>query len=438
MLARASTGFHTRVGDSSWDTIMARKIRDAKLESRTARLRLPVQKKPFTGPALARGIHLLYRRNKGNGTWIAKASNGHGGYWTKGFAVADDFEDADATHVLTFHEACDAAKALARGKADAHHGDKPMTVGDALAAYKRDLTSRGGHLGNATRVEKHLTGALAGKPVGMLTARDLKTWRDGLIDKMEASSVNRTRTGLRAALELAATLDHRITNRHVFRLGLRGLPGSNKARRIVLPDADVLSIVRAAQAIDGPFGLLVETLAVTGARLSQAARLTCGDLQADRPDPRLMMPSSFKGAQKKITHRPVPITPALAAALKKATSDRPGDAPLLLKRDGSAWQATNTSDHRDLFRRAVERAGLNPDQITSYALRHSSIVRALLGGVPVAVVAQQHDTSVREIEAHYGKFILDFSDAISRRVLLDTASPVAGDNVVPLPRVARE
>jgi hypothetical protein len=30
---------------------------------------------------------------------------------------------------------------------------------------------------------------------------------------------------------------------------------------------------------------------------------------------------------------------------------------------------------------------------------------------------------VREIEAHYGKFILDFSDAISRRVLLDTARP---------------
>jgi integrase len=136
-----------------------------------------------------------------------------------------------------------------------------------------------------------------------------------------------------------------------------------------------------------------------------------------------MMPSSFKGAQKKITHRPVPITPALAAALKRATSDRPGDAPLLLKRVGSAWQATNTSDHRDLFRRAVERAGLDPDQTTSYALRHSSIVRALLGGVPVAVVAQQHDTSVREIEAHYGKFILDFSDAISRRVLLDTARP---------------
>jgi len=63
--------------------IMARKIRDARLESRSARLRLPVRKKPYTGPALARGIHLLYRRNKGNGTWVVKAASGHGGYGRK-------------------------------------------------------------------------------------------------------------------------------------------------------------------------------------------------------------------------------------------------------------------------------------------------------------------------------------------------------------------
>jgi integrase len=136
-----------------------------------------------------------------------------------------------------------------------------------------------------------------------------------------------------------------------------------------------------------------------------------------------MMPSSFKGrGQKKITHRPVPIPPALAAALKAARGNRFDDARLLLKVDGSAWQATSTGDHRNLFRHAVERAGLDPDKVTSYALRHSSIVRALLGSVPVAVVAQQHDTSVREIEAHYAAYILDHSDALSRRALLDTSS----------------
>jgi integrase len=408
---------------------MARKVRDAKLESRSARLRLPIRKKPYTGPSLARGIMLLYRRNKANGTWVVKAANGHGGYWTKGFAVADDFEDADGTHVLTFHQAGDTGRALARGKTGTTDA-KPLTVADAIAAYKRDLKSRGKHLTNATRVECHLTGMLAGKPVGMLTVRDLQAWRDGLINKMERSSVNRTRTGLRAALELAATIDHRISNRRVFRLGLRGLPDSNKARRVVLPDADVLRIVTSAYEVDRAFGLLVDVLAVTGARMSQAARLTCGNLQADRPDPRVMMPTSFKGrGQKRMTHRPVPITPVLAIALKGAKGNRPDHEPLLLKRDGTAWQQTSMVDHRDLFRRAVEKTELDPGEITSYALRHSSIVRALLGGVPVAVAAQQHDTSVREIEAHYAAYILDHSDALSRRALLNTAAPRVAGNV---------
>ena len=85
--------------------------------------------------------------------------------------------------------------------------------------------------------------------------------------------MRRTRVGLRAALELAATLDHRITNRHVFRLGLRALPASNRARRIVLPDVDVLRLVEAAYEIDPAFGLLVDTLAVTGRSHRQVARL---------------------------------------------------------------------------------------------------------------------------------------------------------------------
>ena len=45
----------------------------------------------------------MYRRNKSNGTWVLKVSDGHGAYWTKGFALADDFEDADGKNVLTFY-----------------------------------------------------------------------------------------------------------------------------------------------------------------------------------------------------------------------------------------------------------------------------------------------------------------------------------------------
>jgi len=405
------------------------KPRAFRLESATARLKLAIRRIPYTGPALSRGIKLLYRRNRTNGTWVVKAASGSGTYWTKGFAQADDFEPADGAAVLTFYQAQEQAKKIARGT----DGDttKPMTVGDALDAYEHDLTSRDKSTANVKRVRVHMTAALAGKPAGLLTVRDLRDWRDSLKDKgLTASTVNRTRAGLRAALELAATLDHRITNRHVFRLGLKGLSGANKARRVILPDTDVQRIVAAAYEIDAAFGLLVEVLAQTGARISQVARLRCADLQADRSDPRILMPTSFKGrGQKEREHVPVPIDHHLALALKQARGNRPHDARLLLKADGTHWQETDKCDHRNPFREAVTRTGLDPDVVTSYSLRHSAIARALLRGVPTSIVARTCDTSSKIIEAHYAAFIADFSDALSRKALLQR--PVT-DNVVAL------
>jgi hypothetical protein len=56
-----------------------------------------------------------------------------------------------------------------------------------------------------------------------------------------------------------------------------------------------------------------------------------------------------------------------------------------------------------------------------YALRHSSIVRQILAGVPVRVVAAIHDTSVVMIERTYSRFIADHADALARGALLDAA-----------------
>jgi integrase len=213
------------------------------------------------------------------------------------------------------------------------------------------------------------------------------------------ATINRTRAGLRAALELAASLDARITNRNAFRSGLKGLPGGKNARRVVLPDVDVLRLVEIAYQEDRAFGVLIEVLAQTGARVSQAARLRCADLQADRADPRLLMPTSYKGrGQKEKQQVAVPITAALAAVLVDLKADRPDDAPLLRKSDGSRWLEINKSEHWNLFRAVAARAGSDPDVITSYALRHSSICRALLAGVPVSVVAKLHDRSSDEVE----------------------------------------
>jgi integrase len=406
---------------------MPRRIRSADLETRTARLKLPVRKKPFA-VLISPGIHLCYRRNQRVGSWVVKAALGKGRYWTDAFAHADDVEPANGGTILDYWQAIDRARGLARG----NHGegdDKPLTVAQAVDQYAADLEARGGDVGNAKRVRVHLPIAVAAKFVSSLTARDLQRVREAMLAKGSTrDTINRTSGALKAALTLAANRDERIANRTAWRIGLARLPNAGRARNVILSDGKVLELIAAAYGIDRALGLMVEVAAVTGARASQLARLEVQDLQDDRTAPRLTMPSSRKGRGRKVERRPVPIPLSLAAKLKAASTGRAADAPLLLKQLGGRWRK---GDHWRPFQQAALAVGLDPAEVTLYALRHSSIVRELLANVPVRVVATKHDTSVTMIESTYSKHIADHADALSRRALLDLGTP-AGDNVIPL------
>ncbi|HEY5966187.1 MAG TPA: site-specific integrase, partial [Xanthobacteraceae bacterium] len=316
---------------------MARRVRASTLENRTARLKLEPRKKPYHFTIIAPGIAIGYRRCAGPGRWVLRAADGHGAYWTDTIGLADDHEPADGTTVLTYFQAQDKARILVRG--DNAGGDRPASVGDALDAYERDLVTRGGQIANATLVRKLIPNVLLAKPVGLLVFRELRNWRDGLLDGRKASSVNRTCKSFKAALNLAAAHDQRIGNAAVWRNALASLPDAHTARRVGLSEHDVRKIVGAAYVVTPQIGLWTEVAAVTGARPSQIARLDVADLQDGRDDPRLMMPSSRKGkGTKRVERRPVPITPALAEKLRAATARRRGGDPLLLQPDGTRWQ----------------------------------------------------------------------------------------------------
>lgn len=399
---------------------MARKIRDSRLEARSNRLKLVVHRKPYSGPSLGRGISLLYRRNRTNGSWVVKASDGHGAYWTKAFAEADDYENSDGRRVLDFYQAQDTAKGLARG------GTKdtaPITVDTALQDYQRDLEARGARKYNATWARLHLTGALLAKPIAILTSTELRKWRDSLLHKVAPATVNRICKGLRAALELAAQHDERIVNRRAWEVGLQGLPDTQAARNVVIGDDKVRAFVREAYAIDDKLGLIVDLLATTGTRPGQAVRLRVDDLLDHPTTPKLMMPKSGKGggrnrAQKKHERYSVPITPQLAAKLKEAMRDRATGAPLLLQHDGRPWPSDPAQSYREQVRKIVGKIGLDPDQITIYALRHSSITRMLLRNVAVRLTASLHDTSIGMIEKNYSRYIAEHGDDHARAALL--------------------
>jgi hypothetical protein len=70
----------------------------------------------------------------------------------------------------------------------------------------------------------------------------------------------------------------------------------------------------------------------------------------------------------------------------------------------------------------VAAAGLDPGKVTIYALRHSNIARQLLIGVPVRVVAVNHDTGLSMIERTYSRYIGDHADSLARKGLLDLAA----------------
>lgn len=411
---------------------MARKISFSALESRSARLRLKIRRRPYSGPSLARGISLMYRRNKTNGTWVLKASDGHGAYWTKGFGLADDFEDNDGKCVLTFYEAQDAAKKLARGDANT----APITVDGALAAYETDLEARGANPYNAAWPRVHLAKVLLAKPVALLTAAELKKWRDSLLTKMAPATINRLCGCLGAALELARQHDDRIQNRQAWEVGLAGLPDAVEARNVILSDDKVREFVATAYGFDGKLGLVVDTLAITGARPSQAVRLRVEDLHDHPVRPKLMMPKSAKGggrnrAKKKAERYSVAITVQLAAKLKEAAKGRADDAPLLLQSDSSPWGNNPGQTYHRQIDKIVTAIGLDPAVVTIYALRHSSIVRMLLQNVPIRLVASLHNTSVAMIERTYSKYITEHSDDISRKALLHVEPPT-DTNVFPL------
>ena len=415
------------------------KPRKITLETPTARAKLAARKASYF-VRVAPHIALGYRRNQsGFGTWSVRFADGSASGWLKAFGTADDRESANNKSVFSYDQALQQARKLARGEADADNteaaatGFAPITIDGALTDYQLDLEARGGSIYNASGLRRHLSPQLLAKPVALLDAKSLRAWRDGLLSKkLAASSVVRYCKSLRAALNLAASHDKRIQNSDTWEAGLESLPGATVARNIILKDHDVSRFVAASYARDAKLGLFVDVLATTGARPSQAARLLVEDLHGGAK-PRLTMPRSAKGGSKNRAARKaerisLPITPALHAALKQAAKGRVADAPLLLQGNGQPWGGSD--DYREDVAEIVMALKLDA-KATLYALRHSSITRALLRGLPIRLVAASHDTSSAEIERTYAKHIVDHSDDISRAALLHH-QPAAADNVVAL------
>lgn len=283
---------------------MARKIRHARLGSRSVRVTLPIRREPYwTGMAL--GCHVGYRKLSAGGTWIGRWRNRKDGQRRyKALGSADDHLDADGRGVLDFAQAQTKAreffKRMERTAAgDFQASDGLYTVDQTLESYFRDREDRGHKSVESDRQKARslISERLGGLAVSRLTKSKIVEWMSELVatppgvrsakgkaaqfraasdPRARRATANRTFALLRAALNKAHA-DGRIPHDDAWRM-IKPFGAAAASRVRILTDDEARRFLNACRP---DFRQLATAAILTGARYSELARLLVEDFKRD-------------------------------------------------------------------------------------------------------------------------------------------------------------
>jgi integrase len=395
---------------------MARTIRDARLETRAARLRLPPGRKAHVRTLVPRVLALGYRRKRDNepGTWLARTYIGRKRYRVAPLGLADDFQDADGSRVLTFAEAQRAALAAAPAA-----GKGGLTVAEAIATYLAWMRTHRASVRDAeARANKLILPELGSMKVADLTTAKLCAWRDRLAER---PALARTRAG--AEQRYKATRNPRARRASTNRVLTILKAALNKAFREGDVDDDLawrrvkpfgqtaaarpsyLSIdeaTRLLDAADPAFRRLVRGALETGARYGELRAARVGDYARGK----LHIPRSKSGKA-----RDAVLSENAIAFFDTMTAGRDRNAPMFVKGNGAPW---GPSEQTRQMIAACKRAELPP--VGFHALRHTYASHAVMRGMPLMVLARNlgHASTVM-IERHYGHLSESYVDEIIKQ-----------------------
>jgi integrase len=404
---------------------MARKVRDATLDSREARRRLKIRGKPYYR-VLERGLHLGYRRLGGGqaGTWVARHYVGDQQYEVERIGVADDVSDADGVMVLDFWQAQDAArKAMVERVHRAHGKHGPYTVGRALDDYLAFLARERKTAKSASYgVEALIRPKLGDIEIARLTTERVERWRNEIADtparirtrpgleqvykpgggkdaqRARRATANRQLTVLKAALN-KAWRDGKVASNAAW-ARVAPFRGTDVARARYLSIAEAQRLINAC---DPDFRLLVRAALETGARLGELVALRVHDFNRD---------SGTIGIRDSKSGKPrhIVLTEEGQQFFRQVCVGRPGHAIMLPRADGQPW---GPGHQREPMLAANARAQITPP-ISFHSLRHTWASLAVMNGVPLMVVAKNMGhSSTRMVEMHYGHLAPSYiADAI--------------------------
>jgi integrase len=333
--------------------------------------------------------------------------------------LADDFQDADDTH-LSFEEAQRAAHAY-QFDLEGPKRKGGITVAQAMQDYVAWMkVHRVTGAGVEARAALHILPDLGKCKVSELTTRQLERWRDELATKpallrpkasgkqnarpapttedeirARRATANKILTMLKAALNKAFR-DDLVADDKAWRR-LKPFPKVTAARPDFLTEAEAQRLLNAADKDSGFRDLILAALH-TGARFGELCRLRVKDFAHGK----IAIHKSKTGKT-----RDVRLTEEGQAFFASLTVGRDGEEFMLMNhRLGRGW---HKSEQARPMREACRHAKIKPVGI--HALRHTYASLSIMNGVPMLVVARNlghRDT--RMIEHHYGHLTPSYED----------------------------
>ncbi|MBB3236356.1 tyrosine-type recombinase/integrase [Phyllobacterium endophyticum] len=432
---------------------MARTIREATLDSRTARSNLKTGTKK-SGEKKKSGddihfrtlipgeLHLGYRRHQSGvpGVWLAriyvKKMSGEKGSPYKKVVLgrADDYQDADGEKVLTFgqaqklaYKAAEDAERESKEAAIAQEEaakPKPLTVKDAIEDYIVFLKA---HKKTGRDAERRanvlILPTLGDVAVVDLTTDQLAKWRDALAaaparlrtrptedqrykpapataDEKRArrATVNRTLTVLKGALNRAFKLG-RVNDDLAWR---RVEPFSNvsAAREDFLSKEEITRFLNAADEGSG-FRAIAQAALLTGCRYGELCNLNAKDFEHGR----IVVRESKSGKPRRVR-----LTPEAVNFFTEHVAGLAKDAPMFVKSDGERWGPSHQI--RPMLAACVA-AKIKP--VGFHQLRHTYASLSIMNGALLNAVARNlGHANTSMVEKHYGHLTDDYMDEAIR------------------------
>lgn len=376
---------------------MGRRVKDARLDNRTSRLKLQVRPEPYWR-LISEGCHLGYYRGARVGKWVARFRRAGSGaaYMKKTLGEADDVREADGNTILTFEEADAAARSWFDQAANGGSRRTTETVGDALNAYLTGFTGKSIAKTKA-RIEAVIRPALGHLRLSTLNRRAIGDWHKS---RAKSPAMLRTAKNAEKRNERPAETDDAIRSRRstanrdltVLKAALNrfaderpGLP--THAWRDVKPFKDVDGAKlrylnddearRLVNACDAAFRPMVQASLLTGARYGELAALKVADVDLGA---RALWLRDTKARKPRVVY----LEDEGHRLFSRAVAGKDGGALVFPRPDRKRW---NPSQQARYLKDACKTGKVSP-AATFHDLRRTYGARLAVRGTPMAVIAE--------------------------------------------------